>query len=108
MSRLENWSISVYKDEHNLYQAPETLQKCVTGFLHDDPRLETGEIRGDSLMRTSPILTLDFAARVVQTRNTCYRLGMPDPAYIAWVKEHTPRLYPALVRGPALPAVKTK
>jgi hypothetical protein len=97
MPTIENWSITIHPADDNPFQAPETLRRCVRGLLHDDPRLETGELRGDVPIRTSPIVKLDLAAKTVQTRNTLYQLGAPDSAYVEWVNEYTPRLHAALV-----------
>lgn len=81
---LENWSITADpRQEVTPYMAPEQIRKVLNGSVYGHP----GFTDGDGVV-TSYIVDADFKARWVQTGNTLYTLGKPNPSWIEWCKEH--------------------
>lgn len=80
MPLLNNWAIV---DDGNPYTAPEAKEKYLSGNIYRDKRFPEG-----AGIRTSAIVELDIKNKRAQTRNTLYRLGNPDEAWLEWLKEH--------------------
>ncbi len=83
-ARLENWSItSDPRQAVDAYMAPECIRMTLNGSVYEHPRFADGEF-----IITSAIVDADFKAKWVQTGNTLYTLGTPNPSWLEWCKEH--------------------
>lgn len=78
--RLEGWRLVGFQAG---YQPPEEWrQRRLAGNVFDHPCFAEGALVTTSVIQKA-------AGRYVWTRNTLYLLGMPDPAYAAWVEKTT-------------------
>lgn len=77
--RIEHWSVVQYNADP--YVAPELQQHQLKGAVYGHRKLADGEvaISGD---------LVSAEGRRVYTAKSCYELGEPDPAYLAWLTEH--------------------
>lgn len=84
-AKLENWAV-VPSAASASYQELRTGNLLV-GKVFGHPRIQEG-----TFIFTSPIVSLhadtDDHTKVVETRNTAYRLGEPSGDYKKWTREH--------------------
>ena len=74
--QLENWALVCRPSpEENPYLAPEQRSARLTGLCFGNPRFMQGELITTSRLIAAP------SDDIVQTMNSFYRLGKPDPAY---------------------------
>jgi hypothetical protein len=80
-ARLENWAVveSANIAGYHVLRAGNLL----VGNVFGHPRIEEG-----TFIFTSPIMRLDAKEKVVETRNTWYRLGQASDEYKVWTEEH--------------------
>jgi len=80
---LESWAVRQvpYDDP---YMAPELKNivagQALTGYVSGHPNCPDGPIT------TTRLMELDTKQRWARTKNTIYRLGKPDPEFVAWLK----------------------
>lgn len=79
---LENWSISYSNTEVNLYTAPETLQRCLSGEVYDHTTIPNG-----SHIKTSTIKGIE-SNKIITSTGSIYELGTPNPDYVEWCKNN--------------------
>ena len=82
--KLEDWAV-VPSPNTAAYQElrPGNL---LVGRAFGHRKIETG-----SFVFTSAIVRIDVESRVVETRNTSYRLGEPSLGYKAWCQKRAGR-----------------
>jgi hypothetical protein len=74
--RIEEWSTNTYGKDS--YMAPELCFICLHGTIYNHPTKPDG-----SRVRTSRIIKAD--GNIINTENTEYELGKPDPEFIKWL-----------------------
>lgn len=79
MVKLENWSVTYSLED--CYVAPELRGGALLGTCYGHPKHKDG-----SVVKTSQIKKA--MGKIVQTRNTIYELGSPDPDYLEWLENH--------------------
>jgi hypothetical protein len=81
-ARLENWAVveSVNVGGYQALQAGNLL----VGKVYNHPRIGEG-----TFIFTSPIVRVDTKSKIVETRNTSYRLGQASSDYKIWTEEQT-------------------
>lgn len=79
MTRLENWAIVL--NTYDPYAPPETQIVVLRGEVYGHPKYADG-----TLLITTPIK--DVVGNTVRTCNTTYILGIPQPEYVEWCKQH--------------------
>lgn len=84
MIRLENWAM-VGDDP---FVPPELQIKRLHGFVYGHPNHEDG-----SEITTTRIISLELDSKLVNTRNTTYMLGKPEPEYLKFLKEYNSAWY---------------
>jgi hypothetical protein len=79
-AKLENWAV-VESANVGSYQALQAGNLLV-GKVFNHPRIGAG-----TFIFSSPIVGLDTQAKIVETRNTSYRLGQASRDYETWTEE---------------------
>ncbi len=74
--KIENWSTG---REENPFLAPEVPALHLRGQVYGHPDKEDG-----TWVKTSRIQSID--GKMIETLNTTYELGDPDPLFIEWMK----------------------
>lgn len=79
-AKIEDWSFQL--DNYDPYLPPEARPTILVGRVYGHPKLTDGH-----LTATSAVKYWLFIKGIVLTRNTVYRLGTPDPNWLAWYNE---------------------
>jgi hypothetical protein len=81
-ARIDDWAV-VPNPNTGSYQElrPGNL---LVGRVFGHPRMAAG-----TFIFTSPVVSIDSAKRLVETKNTTYILGKVSSEYRAWGREHT-------------------
>jgi hypothetical protein len=83
--RLEQWFVSMTGDR---YTAPENRVPYLTGCVYGHPNFADGD-----KVSTSEI-TATKGRTITTSSGRTYRLGKPDPGYVAWLAEQGKTLNP--------------
>ena len=85
--KLENWGI--INSEQDPYKAPELQTQCLVG-----DRIG----HGDNLKSVKTSSIIGVSGKYVETKNSLYDLGEPDPAYGALYPYAKERLFVSLTK----------
>jgi hypothetical protein len=73
---MENWSVTGDYDE---YTPPELRHHYLQGNVYGHPKHKDGNYLHSSFI-------VNVIGRTVETNNTTYKLGQPDPEFVEWCK----------------------
>jgi len=78
-ARLENWYMGWTSQHNSPYDPPELRQYILSGEVYGHPSFTEGD-------RVTTSVIKEVKGKVVETNNTQYELGTPDPEYVKYCK----------------------